>query len=195
MPEKIVLNLGEKGENKFKAYAPRAIGLLLIATISSTVGFFAGQWDSRENFFGLEKKENQSPTREGWQILDRSKFSIEHPENWKSEESNDADTSKVKIYNEEGQLEILLNSLAETRFSKDQREKIKSQTVSEVQIDERKGTQTEFVFNNGEFFIFIILPSTDKKVLTTLSLAANNAETKSQGLEIIKTFKSKPWQH
>ena len=191
MPQEIVLDLGKKGENKLKVYAPWIIGLVILAIATTTAGFFVGRWDSQENFFGLDSKENKSPTREGWLIGETNKFSIEYPKSWKIEQNLSADTSIAKIENENGQLEIFLGNLKEPRFSKEQKSKINKQVVSEVQIDNRKGQQTETVFKSGEFFLSISLPATKNKPMVIFALAATNEETKSQGLEIIKTFKSK----
>ena len=191
MPQEIVLDLGKKGENKLKVYAPWVIGLLVLAIATTTAGFFFGRWDSQENFFGLNSNENKSPTRKGWLIAEANKFLIEYPESWKIEENFSSDANLVKIENENGQLEIFLNTLKEPRFSKDQKSKINKQVVSEVQIDGRKSQQTETVFKSGEFFLAISLPATKSKPLVIFALAATNEETKSQGFEIIKTFKSK----
>ena len=189
MPQEIVLDLGKKGENKLKVYAPWITGLVILAIATITAGFFFGRWDSQENFFGLNSNENKSPTRESWLVREEDKFSIEYPENWKSEEGPNAGT--VKIENDNGQLEIFLGDLKEPRFSKDQKSKINKQVVSEVQIDGRKGQQAETVFKSGEFFLSISLPATKDKDIAIFALAATNEETKSQGLKIIKTFKSK----
>ena len=189
MPQEIVLDLGKKGENKLKVYTPWIIGLLILAVTTATAGFFFGRWGSQENFLGLNSNENKSPIREGWLVREEDKFSIEYPESWKSEEVPNAVT--VKIENDNGQLEILLGNLKEPRFSKDQKSKINKQVVSEVQIDGRRGQQTETVFKSGEFFISTALPATKNKPMVIFVLAAANGETKSQGLEIIKTFKSK----
>ena len=74
----------------------------------------------------------------------------------------------IKIENDNGQLEILLGNLKEPRFSKDQKSKINKQVVSEVQIDGRRGQQTETVFKSGEFFISTALPATKNKSMVIL---------------------------
>lgn len=122
--------------------------------------------------------------------METEKYSIEHPKEWKFEDTSSEEITSGKLYNEGGQIEFWQETIKHYRFTKDQQEKQASSKETEVQIDGRTGKQVEYKYKAGGFFVVTRLPATEDKPHTTFWVAASSEIFKSSAVELIKTYKT-----
>lgn len=167
-----------------------AVVASVIGITTFAIGFTIGKINLAASNSQAPKVSTPSAAVAGWDIYsdNDSLFSISHPKNWKAKKHDAADYEGAKITSKKGSVDFWL--LVDQPFLLGDKHKkvIESEEDIKITIDGVEAAGTKFNYKAGNFFIVLVLPSTENTPQVTFWLEADDDKTREEVTKIVESF-------
>ena len=189
--EKIVQVVAPHAQSETKSLIfSIAVVAFVIGITTFTIGFTIGKINLAASNSQAPKVSTPSAAVAGWEIYsdNDSLFSISHPKEWGAKKHETADYEGVRISTEEGYVDLWL--LVDQPFLLGEKHKkvIESEEEIKITIDGIEVSGTNYNYKAGNFFIVLVLPSSENTPQVTFWLEADDDKIKEEVTKIVESF-------
>lgn len=189
MVKEVILDI-KQNENVLKKYLPWVVIAFLIAGASFIIGYGIGNKTEFELPLFQEETPTKSATRKNWYVHETKNFSIEYPKDWEVTNNTKDEPTGATVLGSGGKVEFWFIEEKVYKFTEEQKKKQKKPTSSKIKIDDRNTTLIEYSFKEGDTFIVVEVPKTEKKPKVIFWMNVSNNNFRKTAVEIISTFKT-----
>ncbi|MDP2671340.1 MAG: hypothetical protein Q8P13_02645 [bacterium] len=134
-----------------------------------------------------------SATPEDWQTFadKASKYQIGYPKDWKATAHERTAPAGVRLEKGVDSVELWLKFDQRLELSTEQKEGLKKQETTNLEIKGQPAILTTYEYKAGNFLNIIVLPATEKTVQVTFWVSADDSEARDLTTKIVNSFEFK----